>query len=59
MLPLDLFEEGSVTNVLTLVGNVFGFKALRHLRLEDIRFLMAFIKTCMVPRTASRSSATV
>jgi len=48
--PLDLFEEGSITNVLTsLVGNVFGFKALRHLRLEDIRFPMAFIKTCMGP----------
>jgi ribulose-bisphosphate carboxylase large chain len=31
--PLDLFEEGSVTNLLTsLVGNVFGFKALRALR---------------------------
>ena len=25
--PLDLFEEGSVTNILTsIVGNVFGFK---------------------------------
>jgi len=48
--PLDLFEEGSITNVLTsLVGNVFGFKALRHLRLEDIRFPMAFIKTCGGP----------
>jgi ribulose-bisphosphate carboxylase large chain len=48
--PLDLFEEGSITNVLTsLVGNVFGFKALRHLRLEDIRFPMAFIKTCPGP----------
>lgn len=30
--PIDLFEEGSVVNVLTsLVGNVFGFKALRAL----------------------------
>jgi len=48
--PLDLFEEGSITNVLTsLVGNVFGFKALRHLRLEDIRFPLAFIKTCYGP----------
>jgi ribulose-bisphosphate carboxylase large chain len=28
--PLDLFEEGSVTNLFTsIVGNVFGFKALR------------------------------
>ncbi|KAG2538138.1 hypothetical protein PVAP13_9NG204511, partial [Panicum virgatum] len=31
--PLDLFEEGSVTNMFTsIVGNVFGFKALRALR---------------------------
>jgi ribulose-bisphosphate carboxylase large chain len=31
--PLDLFEEGSVTNLFTsIVGNVFGFKALRALR---------------------------
>jgi ribulose-bisphosphate carboxylase large chain len=28
--PMDLFEEGSVTNILTsIVGNVFGFKALK------------------------------
>jgi hypothetical protein len=37
--PIDLFEEGSVVNVFTsLVGNVFGFKAVRGLRLEDVRF---------------------
>jgi hypothetical protein len=48
--PIDLFEEGSVVNVLTsLVGNVFGFKALRHLRLEDMRFPIAYIKTCGGP----------
>ncbi|VAH75245.1 unnamed protein product [Triticum turgidum subsp. durum] len=36
--PLDLFEEGSVTNMFTsIVGNIFGFKALRALRLEDLR----------------------
>ena len=47
--PLDLFEEGSITNVLTsLVGNVLDL-ALRHLRLEDIRFPIAFIKTCGGP----------
>ncbi|KAI3865242.1 hypothetical protein MKX03_012832 [Papaver bracteatum] len=35
--PLDIFEEGSVTNMFTsIVGNVFGFKALRALRLEDL-----------------------
>ena len=48
--PLDLFEEGSITNVLTsIVGNVFGFKALRALRLEDIRFPVAYIKTFQGP----------
>ena len=48
--PIDLFEEGSVVNVLTsLVGNVFGFKALRALRLEDIRFPIAYVKTCNGP----------
>jgi ribulose 1,5-bisphosphate carboxylase large subunit-like protein len=33
----------------SLVGNVFGFKALRHLRLEDLRFPIAYIKTCGGP----------
>ncbi len=48
--PLDLFEEGSVTNLLTsLVGNVFGFKALRALRLEDLRVPIAYLKTFQGP----------
>ena len=48
--PLDLFEEGSVVNVLTsLVGNVFGFKAVRSLRLEDVRVPVAFVVTCGGP----------
>ncbi len=57
--PLDLFEEGSVVNVLTsLVGNVFGFKAVRSLRLEDLRFPMAFIKTCGGPHPGFKLSVT-
>ena len=48
--PIDLYEEGSIVNVLTsLVGNVFGFKAVKHLRLEDIRFPIAYVKTCLGP----------
>ena len=44
--PLDLFEEGSVTYILTsIVGNVFGFKALQALRLEDLRMPGALLKT--------------
>jgi ribulose-bisphosphate carboxylase large chain len=43
--PIDLFEEGSVTNLFTsIVGNVFGFKALRALRLEDLRISSAYVK---------------
>ena len=53
--PLDLFEEGSVVNVLTsLVGNVFGFKAIRSLRLEDIRFPLAFVLACGGPPAGIR-----
>ena len=48
--PIDLFEEGSVVNVLTsLVGNVFGFKAVRALRLEDVRIPLAYVMTCGGP----------
>ena len=48
--PLDLFEEGSVTNLFTsIVGNVFGFKALRALRLEDLRIPPAYVKTFKGP----------
>ena len=48
--PIDLFEEGSVTNLFTsIVGNVFGFKALRALRLEDLRISKAYIKTFLGP----------
>jgi len=48
--PLDLFEEGSVTNLFTsIVGNVFGFKALRALRLEDLRIPAALNKTMLGP----------
>ena len=35
---LDLFEEGSIANLTaSIIGNVFGFKAIRALRLEDMR----------------------
>ena len=43
---LDLFEEGSIPNLASsIVGNVFGFKALRALRLEDLRLPIAYLKT--------------
>lgn len=48
--PMDLFEEGSVANMMSsIVGNVFGFKALRALRLEDLRVPLAYLKTFQGP----------
>jgi ribulose-bisphosphate carboxylase large chain len=48
--PSNLFEEGFVTNLFTsIVGNVFGFKALRTLCLEDLRIPPAYSKTFQGP----------
>jgi ribulose-bisphosphate carboxylase large chain len=43
---IDLFEEGSIANLTSsIIGNVFGFKALKALRLEDLRIPVAYVKT--------------
>src|SRR6266536_933653 len=48
--PLELFEEGSVTSMMaSITGNVFGFKAIRALRLEDLRIPVAYVKTFQGP----------
>ncbi|MFC1466314.1 MAG: form I ribulose bisphosphate carboxylase large subunit [Candidatus Brachytrichaceae bacterium NZ_4S206] len=47
---LDLFEEGSIANMTSsIIGNVFGFKALKSLRLEDIRIPPHYVKTFQGP----------
>ena len=49
---LDLFEEGSIPNLAaSIIGNVFGFKAVRALRLEDMRIPVAYLKTFQGPAT--------
>ncbi len=49
---LDLFEEGSIANLTaSIIGNVFGFKALKALRLEDMRLPVAYLKTFQGPAT--------
>ena len=49
---LDLFEPGSIANVAaSIIGNVFGFKPLKALRLEDMRFPVAYVKTFQGPAT--------
>jgi ribulose-bisphosphate carboxylase large chain len=47
---LDLFEEGSIANLTSsIIGNVFGFKALKALRLEDMRIPAHYVKTFQGP----------
>ena len=49
---LDLFEEGSISNLTaSIIGNVFGFKPLKALRLEDMRLPVAYLKTFQGPPT--------
>jgi ribulose-bisphosphate carboxylase large chain len=49
---LALFEEGSIANLTaSIIGNVFGFKAVRALRLEDMRLPVAYVKTFHGPPT--------
>ncbi len=47
---LDLFEEGSIANLSSsIIGNVFGFKALKSVRLEDMRIPPHYTKTFQGP----------
>src|SRR6202012_4407075 len=47
---IDLFEEGSIANLTSsIIGNVFGFKALKALRLEDMRIPTQYVKTFQGP----------
>src|ERR1700761_833925 len=49
---LDLFEPGSIANMTaSIIGNVFGFKPLKALRLEDMRLPVAYVKTFQGPAT--------
>ena len=49
---IDLFEEGSLANLTaSIIGNVFGFKAVSALRLEDMRIPHSYLKTFQGPAT--------
>jgi len=49
---LELFEPGSIANLTaSIIGNVFGFKPVKALRLEDMRFPVAYVKTFQGPAT--------
>ncbi len=49
---MDLFEPNSIANLTaSIIGNVFGFKAVKGLRLEDMRIPVAYLKTFQGPAT--------
>jgi ribulose-bisphosphate carboxylase large chain len=49
---LDLFEEGCLANLTaSIIGNVFGMKQVKALRLEDMRIPVALLKTYQGPGT--------
>jgi len=49
--PLDLFEPGNIPQILSSVaGNVFGMKAVKNLRLEDIHFPERLVRSFKGPR---------
>ena len=49
--PQELFEENNIPDVLSsIAGNVFGMKAVRGLRLEDIKFPQKLLRSFPGPR---------
>ena len=48
--PIELFELGSIPQLLSsFAGNIFGMKAVRNLRLEDINFPNVLIRSFRGP----------
>jgi len=49
--PQELFEQGNAPNVLSsIAGNIFGMKAVRNLRLEDVSFPNKILSGFMGPK---------
>jgi ribulose-bisphosphate carboxylase large chain len=49
--PIELFEHGNMPNILSSVaGNVFGLKALKNLRLNDIELPAEIVKSFKGPK---------
>jgi ribulose-bisphosphate carboxylase large chain len=49
--PVELFEQGNMPNILSSVaGNVFGLKALKNLRLNDVELPAEILESFKGPR---------
>jgi ribulose-bisphosphate carboxylase large chain len=48
----DFFEEGALASLIaSIIGNVFGFKAVAALRLEDMCIPHTYLNTFQGPAT--------
>jgi ribulose-bisphosphate carboxylase large chain len=48
--PLELFEQGNMSQILSsIAGNIFGMKAVKNLRLEDVEWPFEIIKSFKGP----------
>jgi len=49
--PSELFEKGNAPNILSsIAGNIFGMKAVKNLRLEDIKIPKGILKSFKGPK---------
>ncbi len=49
--PIELFEAGNMPNILSSVaGNVFGLRALKNLRLNDIELPLELVRSFKGPK---------
>jgi len=49
--PSELFEKGNAPNILSsIAGNIFGMKAVKNLRLEDIKIPEGILKSFKGPK---------
>jgi len=48
--PLELFEQGNMSQILSsIAGNIFGMKAVKNLRLEDVDWPESIVKSFKGP----------
>ena len=53
--PRELFEAGNIPQLMSSVaGNIFGMKAIKHLRLEDIEFPSKMVRSYRGPEIGLR-----
>jgi len=49
--PVELFEHGNMPNILSsIAGNIFGLRAIKNLRLNDVKFPSKLIKSFKGPK---------